>query len=573
MAKAKRLYLYSISMTGLVVSVVAAFLVIRLILNHLGVGPSTPVLPGLTNLVASANDKDTISLAIALLVMGQGLWLVHWGILEQMVSAQDESGAAERASIFRSVYFSITLAVSLTAAAALWASLLTDAIADRLGALPASSAADDDWLLTGAIVATAVWGYHAWVRMQDVDRGTPIGGAAAWTSRFYLYGAAAAGVAGMVTSASSLIGTVLSEMAGLGGQSGLNLGGLDLGPMLAPSSGPWWTRPVVAALVGFGIWALVWAAHWRYSDRVCSSPGVLAEPERRSRTRLAYPMIVVFVAAALVGQAFAQGLSQILASGIGVTAGPTPLWYYVVAPPLGAVPAAVAWWWHRQRAQVEATTGPVGVSAARVSGYLTAWVGLYFWGTGAAHILNVLLARVFRVTTSLGLGLGSVADNAWKTDLSAGAALLMVGLVIWGLPWLSAQSRRASDWLTETRSSGRSFYLYLVEATWLLVGVFGAGEVVYRYLRLALGLPEPGLAGEVEAPLAFAVVGGLLVAYHYRIMRRDVIGPPPVPAVVPTPAPQAPPVGPRPAYHGDQSWNAPPAAPPAAPPESEPPAG
>jgi hypothetical protein len=546
MAKARRLYLYTISWFGLLFSVVAAALLMRLILNHLGVGASRSALSSLSPLLGqsvTSSDKEILSISLPLLVVGLGLWLVHWGIQERMVWGNDEAAAEERASVFRSVYFVSVLALSLLIAAATWASLIADAVSDRLNAKPASSAADDDWLLAIAIVATAVWAYHAWVRMRDVDRGTAIERAAAWSSRLYLYGAAAIGVLGIVASASSLIGIVLREMAGLGNAyaldlNGLNLSGLDLGQLTAPSSGTWWTRPAVAALVSLAVWAAVWAAHWRYSLRICQMPTPFADAERRSRSRLAYPVIVVWLSVAFVGQGLASSLSYVLEELMSLTT-PTPFWYFVVSPTLTVAPAAVAWWWHRRQALTESATGPIGVSATRVLGYFTAWVGLNIWGLGAATAIQALLGDLFPIYSSSGLSLGSIYDEMWKTQLATGAAAVVVGLSIWGVPWLAARRRRAADWLTETRSSSRSFYLYLVEASWLLGGALLLVVVLYPYLRVALSLPEPNLAAEVEGPLAIVVVSGLLVAYHYRVMRGDQAGPPPAAVAAGAPQPFA----------------------------------
>jgi hypothetical protein len=574
MAKARRLYLYTISWFGLLFSVVAAALLIRLILSHVGVGTSRSALSSLSSLLGqslTSSDKEVLSISIPLLAVGLGLWLVHWAILERMVWGGDEAAAEERASVFRSVYFVSVQALSLLIAAATWASMVADAISDRLNAKPASSAANDDWLLAIAIVATAVWAYHTWVRARDVDRGTPIERAGAWSSRLYLYGAAAVGVLGIVTSASDLIGIALREMAGLGSSygfdlNGLDLSGLDLGQPTAASTGTWWTRPAVSALVSLAVWGAVWIAHWRYSMRVCQMSSPLAEDERRSRTRLAYPVVVVWLSVAFVGIGLASSLNYVLEEAMSLQT-PSPFWYYVVSPTLAVAPAAVAWWWHQRQALAESATGPIGVSATRVLGYFTAWVGLNIWGAGVITMIQAILGNLFPIYGSTTLNLGSFYDTMWKTELAAGAAFTIVGLPIWGLPWLAARRRRAADWQTETRSSSRSFYLYLVEANWLLYGAIALVIVLYPYLRVALSLPEPNLAAEVEGPLAAVVMSGLLVAYHYRVMRGDHAGPPPVPALAPVPPPfAAPPAAPEP-----PAVPQPPAAPepPAAPPEHQ----
>ena len=181
MATAKRLYLYVVSATGLGMAIFGAVSMLHLLLNKIGVGPQSSAASSLT----SNADKDQLSVAIAVGVVGLALWLIHWAIAERMVRGSSEVAAAERASIVRSVYFAVVMAVTLGAAASLAVQLAGDSLANGLNARQSFSfqVVDDSWSLAAIIVLFAVWAHYAWCRAHDIRQGTPITGAAAWVSR------------------------------------------------------------------------------------------------------------------------------------------------------------------------------------------------------------------------------------------------------------------------------------------------------------------------------------------------------------------------------------------------------
>ncbi len=209
MATARRLYLYVVSAAGLILMVAGSAILLEVLINKVGVGQ--PPTGGVHV------DRDMLSLAIALGLVGFVVWLAHWSIVERMVTGPSagaaelapgtaDAAAAERRSIVRSVFLALVAWTSLVYAATLGAGLAGRAIADVLGApqvsplsttslsVPSLLPIGDAWSLSIILVLCAVWAYHAWIRSRDVRQGPAIKGAAAWVSRFYLYYAAFTGL-------------------------------------------------------------------------------------------------------------------------------------------------------------------------------------------------------------------------------------------------------------------------------------------------------------------------------------------------------------------------------------------
>jgi hypothetical protein len=512
MATARRLYLYGVSAAGLGLLLWGTVTMLHLVFAKAGLGPQN-----FGGTLSSDGDKEALAQAISVGVIGMVLWISHWTMVERMVHRKDETGAAERASIVRSVYFAALLSTSLTVAVVLAVQLISNSVGNRLESQTASNSgyvysvttsfADDAWSLALIVVFFVAWAYNAWVRARDFRQGTFIGGAAAWVSRFYLYGAALMGlltVLGNVTTIIALLGSmVLLDNTG------------------EPSS--WWMRPLSGALIGLVFWTGVWLIHWLYSNRLRSGHGEATEQnvaERTSRVRVAYLLLVVFWGALVVVENFSSSLGNLFEKLLGYDMPSSELGYILVVPALCALPAAGLWFLHRRRAIGESVEGPAGVSARRISSYAVAIIGIYAIGIGAAEALMAAFGQIFAPVNS-----NSIQDQyapsfeVWKMEIAAGLAVFLVGLIIWVWPWFSAQHRRSFG--GEVGSSSRSYYLYLIAGVSILAAAGSLVFLMYLYLRLGLGLTDPNLASEVSAPLAFLLVAVVLLGYHSLVMRGD----------------------------------------------------
>jgi hypothetical protein len=536
MATAKRLYLYTISGISLGLLLVSVIVILRLLINRFGVGPQ----PATSTLAANA-DRDTLSLAIAGVAVALTIWLVHWALVDRMVRSRDESGAVERASKVRSVYFTLTLYYSLSFSLAVGIPLAANSVANVLGATEAfpTTLFDDAWALSIAVVFGAAWAYHAWVRARDLRMGTLISGAAAWIARLYLYLIALVAVVSVLSSLSSIIGIIGANLAA----PKLIPTGVDPYSILRSSSAntvAWWVRPIVSAMISILAYGALWLSHWLYSNRLRNGQTEQSALERTSRVRTTYFMLVVLAGAYLVATGLISGLASLFIWVFGVSLSDVPLWYSVLVPPISTLPVVAVWWLHGRRARAEAPYGPAGVSPVRVGGYLISLVGVAAFAGGSIELISTAVSQIFTpAASSFAISTG----DFWKWPVSAGLAAVVVGLAFWLGPWIGAQRRRAIEWVVETRSSARAYYVYFIAAVSILAGGFALAFTLSRYLRLWFGLDEKALASEVNTTVAIALVGAALFAYHVRALRQDRT-PPPAPPVYGYPAGPGWPAGP-----------------------------
>ncbi|HEX7490336.1 MAG TPA: DUF5671 domain-containing protein [Candidatus Limnocylindrales bacterium] len=560
MATARRLYLYGVSAAALSMLIGASVAIVHLLLSKVGVGPQgfagDPLFTDF--------DREVLAGAIPVVAIGLILWFSHWFLVERMVRRQDDEGAAERASIVRSFYFSSVMWLSLVVAAGVAVQLLSKCLGNIVdSATPSSylyitsisslafSYVDDAWSLAVILVALGAWAYHALIRARDLRRGTFIGGAAAWVSRFYLYGAVLMGLQAVLTGASGIISTFGSELFKNNSNS-----------MLSASSTPEWVRPVIAALVSILIWGIVWLLHLLYANRLRSGRGEATEQnkaERTSKVRLAFFMVVVFMGVMTVTSNLAPSLGWLLDKLFGDNIDSTSLGYLVVVPPLAALPAVAAWFLHRRRGISESAENAAGPSGRRISSYVVALVAVAALASGVAESLATIFGEWFRTSNgALDQFSYQPAFEAWKSQLAFGLAIVIVGLAFWIWPWFSSQRRRRED--GEIGSTSRSFYLYSITGVSILGGAGSLAVIAFLYLRLALGLTDNSIGSEISTPLALLLVGVVMFAFHSLVIRGDSR-----PRLSPPPAmPMAPTWPGSPGYPGNAVYPGPGANPPAA---------
>jgi hypothetical protein len=516
MATAKRLYLYGVSAAGLLMSVAGSTLLFRTLVNNFHIGPQYA-----TGKASSGFDHDALSLGLGLLVAGALVWLFHWAVVERMVKGPSDGAAAERRSIVRSVYFALVLGISIPVAASQWIELVARIIADRLEAPAAASTAiiasleDDATLLSLALAATGVFAYHAWIRDRDLRQTDLIAGAAAWVSRFYLYGVVFVALVSALGEISAIAQTIARQAASITPAGGLDLGALTgeaLTKSARPPEGAAWVRPVVTSLVGVLVWGGIWLGHWMYSLRLRRAQNPQGEAERVSKVRLAFFAVVVLWGASTVVSGVSEGTGNLIARLLD-TKSSIPTWYLVFVPPVLAIPAAVAWWWHRQVSIGEEPTGPAGISATRILLYVTALVGLAALAGGALQAIRAVLIQMFSpAATKL--------PDLWKEPVSLGVAAFVIGGALWVVAWMFAERRLPPD-RSEAVTASRSYYMYLALGGSVVVGATALAIFVYRYFNQIIGPNNPALAEAVAGSIAALVVAGAILGYHAWVYRRD----------------------------------------------------
>jgi hypothetical protein len=508
MATAKRLYLYLVSAVGLGMLIAGVAEMLRLLLVRLGVGPQQ-----IASTAASNADKEALAIGISVGVVGLALWAAHWSLAERMVSGSSDQAIAERRSIVRSVYLSLWSYGSLIASGVLFANTMSNALGDLVSSNRSPVRYTDDATSLALVVPLALtWAYSAWVRARDVRQGPVIAGAASWVSRLYLYLAALYAVEQIFGGLGGFLSfLVLGVFGSAGGMTGAQ-----------------YLRELVVLGAVLLVWVPILAGHWLYSVRLCAGTTEQSLAERVSRVRVAFFMLVILDAVIVFATDVSSGLGSLIVRTFDLRPGdPVSAWYEVLGPIAVAAPWLLAWYWSRRRAFLEAPAGPAGVSAHRVSDYLTGFVGIVALAIGLAEAVSTFLDQLLSNTAS-NLGGFPGAASPWKITVVTGFAIAVVGLAIWAVGWIPARRRRRVDWPNETASSSRAWYLYLVSGAAMVWLAASAALVLLPMLRRAFGLEVLDLGDSVALPLGFVFVATGLAATHLWTLRNDALPPAPV---------------------------------------------
>jgi hypothetical protein len=515
MATAKRLYLYSVSGIGLGLVLYAATILMGLLFDQAGLGSSLPF--GTPNNVQI--NREMLSLAIGLVAVGLPLWLLHWALVERMVSGDGTAAAAERQSIVRAAYFGLVLLILVSQFAQSGIDVLREAIVRPLGAgnsnyYPVSLSG----ALAGLVAYFGAFAYHAWIRARDIRRGPTIKGAAAWGSRLFHYWLAVGLMVGALFAVTTVITTAGQALTG-GGNVAANYyyGGL---PPAVASSAPWWVYPLVGAVASAIVYGALWLAYWRYAAGVAARGDQQGADERSSRVRLTYFVLVV---AAVVGYSLTF-LSHALSLALQYVVGSwhvslaQPLWAEILTSLLVTLPMVAGWWWHRQRATREWAFQPgTALRAIRPLDYLTSIIGLAAFGTA----LVMFIAAIGQKVADLDVNPGHMSADSWREGAVGTIALMAVSAPIWLWPWLAGQRRLAVSALGERRSTARKAFLFSVGGVTVIAGAASLAFIVYRLTRIAVGLQTSSLGEDVRMPLAILAVSVGFLAYHLYWIRRE----------------------------------------------------
>jgi hypothetical protein len=514
MITAKRLYLYSVSGIGLGLVLYAATILMGLLFDQAGLGSSLPF--GAPNNVQI--NREMLSLSIGLVVVGLPLWLLHWALVERMVSGDGTAAAAERQSIVRAAYFGLVLLILVSQFAQSGIDVLREAIVRPLGAgnsyyYPASLSG----ALAGLVAYFGAFAYHAWIRARDIRQGPTIKGAAAWGSRIFHYWLAVGLMVGALYAVGTAITTAVQALTGGGSALGVPSSyyyGLTPPPA---SSASWWVYPIVGAVASAVVYGVLWLAYWRYAVGIAARLDQQGADERASRVRLTYFVLVV---ASVVGYSlmcFSQALGLLLRYVVGSwhASLDQPLWAEILALLLATLPMLAGWWWHRRRAAREWAAQPGTVlRAIRPLDYLTSLIGLAVFGAALA----IFMAAIGQKVAGLALGM---SEDSWRTGAVGTIAMMAVAAPIWLWPWLAGQRRLAIDPLGEKRSTARKAFLFTVGGATVVAGAGSLAFILYRLTRIAVGLEGSGLGADVRMPLCVLAVAAGFLAYHVYWIRRD----------------------------------------------------
>lgn len=500
----RRLYLYAMSAVSLAVLAFGVQALLTVALHGLGLR-GVPVFGG------DSGDRQSLSLAIALVGVGLPVWAIHWWLVERSVRRSADT-EAERRSGIRAFYLSAVLAVFILAGVTAAMSLVRLAIV-RLIPQPDNYYGYEDVAATLAmlLVVGAGWALHAQTRRTDVAGGE-LRGVAAWLPRLYRHLVAFFGLVTFAQGLGELAKLAVDYVGGTASLDPLSGSGVAYSFQLY--------QALPAAIVGLA----VWASHAWASDRVAASDGWHGSSERASRIRLGYWPLVIGVAAIVSITSLGDGLQAILRQVLG--AGPDPNDYSgtnrvlaveIASAAAAAVPWLAAWWlhrvWGRDAANASADPGR-RVFADRLERHVGAAVGLAFGAIAAGWLIGVLIDAILGGNRTVGV--------SWRFELSRFLALALLGLPIWIWNWSRLVALRAAEPTGEASSAVRRAYLLLAIGVAIVSTLGSLGIVLYRLVGYLLGAGLGGNAvSELSTPLGALAVAAAVVIYHGLQLRSD----------------------------------------------------
>ena len=496
MQTVRRLYLYLLSGIALGVLLVGLDILLTVVLHAAGIGRGEFV-------GGSESDRQGLSLAAALIVVGLLVWTVHWLLIERGLRAGNPAHDAERGAAERAFYFTVVLAVLLVFGVLAGIQLMEQLTGRLFGVARQDTFIDIGASLATVIVTGAAWAYHVAIRQRDLRAG-PLSGAGAWMPRVYLYGAALVGLIFTALNVSTLLGTGVLALSG-------RVPDFDVGDFRE--------RQASVAIAGIVAWGIVWLGHWWYATRLAHGTGWRAESERRARLRVAFLVAaigsmalgtVIFTVVALYG-AVGQAL------GAPANSGAADLMDAIAVPAVSALPWALAWWLHRGWLLAEArdAADPARVATAeRLNAAVVALIGLAALAGGLGGLLGLLIDAVAGGNRTLG--------DIWKSELAGYLAAAAIGAMLWLWNWLQLQARRAAAPREEADSTVRRAYLLIIVGTTVIASLGSLAFVLYRLFASILGVDIVDNAiSALSAPLGALIVAAGVAVYHGLALRRD----------------------------------------------------
>jgi hypothetical protein len=498
MQAARRIYVYLLSGISLAALVTGLTMLLGVLLNRLGLGPTGEAFFG-----GDESLRQQLTVATALTVVSLPVWLIHWFVAERSVRPNRPGGLRELNAPQRGLYFAIALTALLAVGALSVASVVQGAILRATGGGEFNDLAGD---LARAAVTLAFWTYHIRVRGRDWRRHT-LTHAAAYLPRAYRYGAALVGSSVMlfaITGLLELTGRVLLDA-----------------PTFDPGDGsPWWAFALAGGVSGVLVGGAIWIGHWVHAARLLADPGPRGASERDSRLRLAYFVAVIIAASAatlaFLGAGIGAGIQLLL--GMAEPASDAEAVGSVLVPLLSAGVFATSWWLHSRWLDDEpiALASPDGAATAdRLRLYPVALIGLAFGAVGTAWLIGLLIDTLFGAAVIGG-------DPLRGSELARFAPYAVLGWLVWAWRWMAIARRTAADPAGEAASTTRRAMSLIALAVSVLAGIGAAGAILYRLFGSLFGVDLTGdPVSELSLPIGVLLTAAAVGAGHAVLLRRD----------------------------------------------------
>ena len=436
---------------------------------------------------------ETMAQALALILVGVPIFLLHWGWAQRAARADGEEHAATLRAVF---LYGILLATLIPAAQNLLAllnrSFITLAGLESYRALLGGSQGWVDNLIAIFFnLVAAAYFYRVtqidWLTLLDVDNFRDV-------RRLYRYIWVLYGLLMLIFGAQQVIRFLFYVPTAILGEPGreIFLNGLAL------------------ILVGAPIW--VWA--WQTCQRALEEP-----QEIGSLLRLGVLYLLSLAGVVTVLSSTGVLVDILLRLALGQVLPLTELLSRLGGPVSIGVPLGVVWayygnWLAREIRGVESPARRAGLN--RFYFYILSLIGLVAAFTGLSLLFSFIIETLVSSPALWG--------DTLRERLSAALATLLVGLPLWLLAWRPMQAEALSkdeSGDNARRSLVRRSYLYLVIFAAVIGGMVSAIGVFYNLLYALLGAAEDNFTRDVLNALQLLVLFAAFLAYHWSALRRD----------------------------------------------------
>ena len=461
------------------------------------------VLWGLVGLLRSivnntvSGGADALAQALALILVGVPIFLIHW-LWAQRASSSDpeEKSATLRAVFLYGILLGTLIPVAQNLLAFINRSFIEIARVDTFRALVGGSQTLADNLiaiLMNGIVAAYFWNIlrGEWATLTDrlaTENFSEV-------RRLYRYIWMLYGLLMTVFGAQQILRYLFYVPGDVLGELGREV--------------------VVNGTALLVVGTPVWVYSWRLIQDSLSDPA-----ERGSNLRLGILYIlalggvitVITTVWSVVNTLLLLLLGQDLTFGdvMRRTGGPIS-----IAVPLGAVWAYYGYWLNRHIESVGDAVRQAGMK--RLYNYILSFIGLVVSFVG--------VALLFSFTIDMLTGSGMVLNDVFRSSLSSSISSLIVGLPLWLTTWRPMQAEAV---LTgeigdhARRSIIRKMYLYLVLFVSVIGGMATAVGLVYQLIIVVLeGVTGSGFANTLLNLVQLLFLFGVVLVYHLNVLRTD----------------------------------------------------
>ena len=426
--------------------------------------------------------RETLSLGLAMLVIGGVLWFLFWRAIQRNVSGDtDEIGSAIR-KLFLNIILAASALVGLVAAVGFLKWLMAGAL---LNYFPSGE-------LAQLIVTGVIWYYH-WQVTEKEGQPSP---EARTLRRWYVYLLSGWGLVSLSVNLVGLVNTAVLHLPVWGE---------------AIVSGGFWSSSAQGNISWILLGGVVWAFHWFR----------MARGDADSTLRQVYLYLLAISGGAIAGLvALTVSLSGVFRFALGSLSTPISTYFQFLGWAVSTMLIAAAIWVYHQRVtQEEAAQVQKRLSARRVYSYLMSFLGLGALIAGLIILLGILLELPIHTA---GVAPTVVTAGWWRDQLSICLALVVVATPIWLYYWNKVLQMAATGGVAERRARSRRIFLYIVLGAAVVALAAGLINIIYQLLN---GVLQGTFGVEVlrhsKWSLQTLIVAVPVLMYHWRIMRQD----------------------------------------------------